>query len=462
MSIRLRLTIYWTAITAVILLAAGLLIMVMFGRAMWSTLDAALMEEADTTAAAIPHSSAADTRLILQRLSQEKDLGPGRRVRLIVGGHVAFDAGDIGADLPDFQTTTGSVVDGGQHRYRFAIVSLRVNGEPGSLQDGADAVPARRAIAHLRNALLLVIPIILALCVGGGYWMAGWALAPVNQVTDALARIGPRDLRQRLPLPRVDDEAGQLIAAINRLLERLELASAAQQRFISEAAHELRTPLAVLRSGLEVTLQQPREAEESRAALEQAMGEVERLCAIAEDLLALARLDAEPAVERTRVDLSQIAAEASAMAQTLAEAKHQEFARNFAQDFAVDAHKRIVVHGSAGDLRRVVLNLLDNAVKFTPEGGRIEIGVSTNGATALVSVRDSGPGIDARDIDHIFDPFYRSRGANGRGSGLGLALSREIVRRHGGLIQAANRAAGGCEVAVRLPLASRTVDRESI
>ena len=449
MSIRLRLTIYWTAITALILFAAGLLIIVMFARAMWGTLDAALMEEADTTAAAISHSTAADTGQILQRLSQEKDLGPGRRVRLIAGGHVVFDAGDTGADLPDALAVAESVVNGGQHRYRFAVVPLRVNGEPASLQDGVDAAPVRRAIAHLQNVLLLVIPIILALCVAGGYWMAAWALAPVNEVTGALARVGPRDLRQRLPLPRVQDEAGQLIAAINQLLERLELASAAQQRFVSEAAHELRTPLAVLRSGLEVTLQRPRGAEESRAALEQAMGEVERLCAIAEDLLALARLDAEAAVERAPVDLAEIAAEASAMAQTLAEARHQEFA----QEFAIDARKGIVVNGSAADLRRVVLNLLDNAVKFTPEGGRIEIAVTTDGSTALVSVRDSGPGIDPRDIEHIFDPFYRSRGANGAGSGLGLALSREIVRRHGGVIEATNRAGGGCEIQVRLPLA---------
>jgi two-component system OmpR family sensor kinase len=458
LSIRLRLTIYWTAITAVILFAAGLLIMGMFARAMWSTLDAALMEEADTTAAAVSHSSGAEIKLILQHVSQEKDLGPGRRVRLIAGGRLVFDAGDTGADLPDAPAAMDSVVDGRQHRYRFAVVPLRVNGEPASLQDGADATPVRRTTAHLQNALLLVIPIILALCVAGGYWMAGWALAPVNEVTDELARIGPRDLRQRLPLPRIHDEAGQLITAINQLLERLELASAAQQRFVSEAAHELRTPLAVLRSGLEVTLQRPRGAEESRAALEQAMGEVERLCAIAEDLLALARLDAEPVVERKPVDLCEIAADASAMAQTLVEAKHQEFAQQFAQKFGVDAHKGIVVQGSAGDLRRVVLNLLDNALKFTPERGRIEIGVTKNGAMALISVRDSGPGIDPRDIDHIFDPFYRSRSANGAGSGLGLALTREIVRRHGGVIQAANRAAGGCEIQVHLPLASNASD----
>jgi two-component system OmpR family sensor kinase len=451
LSIRLRLTIYWTAITALILFAAGLLISVMFARAMWGTLDAALMEEADTTAAAIAHSAAADTSQILQRLSEEKDLGPGRRVRLIAGGRVVFDAGDTGADLPDALAAPDSVVDGGQHRYRFAVVPLRVNGAPASLQDGADAAPVRRTIAHLRSALLLAIPIILALCVAGGYWMAAWALVPVNEVAGALARIGPRDLRERLPLPRVHDEAGQLIAAINQLLERLELASAAQQRFVSEAAHELRTPLAVLRSGLEVTMRRPRNVEESRAALEQAMGEVERLCAISEDLLALARLDAAPAVERTPVDLGEIAAEASAMARTLAEARHQEFA----QESRFETHQEIVVQGSASDLRRVVLNLLDNAIKFTPVDGRIEIGVGAQGSTAMLSVRDNGPGIDPNDLGHIFEPFYRSRNANGAGSGLGLALSREIVRRHGGDIQAVNRAGGGCEIQVRLPLASR-------
>jgi two-component system OmpR family sensor kinase len=135
------------------------------------------------------------------------------------------------------------------------------------------------------------------------------------------------------------------------------------------------------------------------------------------------------------------------MTQTLAEARHQEF--------ALDAHTGIVIRGSAGDLRRVVLNLLDNAVKFTPERGRIEVGVSAQGPMALLSVRDSGPGIDPGDIEHIFDPFYRSRSANSAGSGLGLALSREIARLHGGIIGAANRAAGGCEIQVRLPLASR-------
>jgi two-component system OmpR family sensor kinase len=447
LSIRLRLTAYWTIITAVILLTAGTLVILLFSREMWGTLDAALLEEADTSAATLAHAAGADAASIVGRLSQEKDIGPRRRVRLIIGGRVALDDGDPHADLPAALPSAAAregVLDGSRYRYRYALVALRVGGQPAWLEDGVDAAPVRRAIAHLRRTLLLVIPIILALCVVGGYWMSARALAPLNRISDALRRIGARDLRQRLALGKVRDEAGRLTEAINELLERLERASAAQRRFISEAAHELRTPLTALRSGLEVALQMPRGADESRAALEQALGETEQLCAIAHDLLALARLEAEPGAAREAVDLSEVAAEAAAMAQTLAQAK--------GQTLALDAHHQVVVRGSANDLRRVVLNLLDNAVKFTPERGAIEVGVSCEGAAALLAVRDDGPGIDPHDVPHIFEPFYRSRGANGAGSGLGLALSREIVRLHGGAIRAANRIGGGCEVEVRIPL----------
>ncbi len=450
MSIRLRLTIYWTVITAAILLAAGALVVFLFAREMWGTLDAALMEEADTSASTLAHgasSGSPEAAAIVRQLSQETDIGPRRRVRLVVDGRLMLDDGDTGADLPAAAAAaTGErLADGARGRYRYAIVALRVGGRPAILEDGVDAAPVRRAIAHLWHTSLLVIPLILALSVVGGYWMSARALAPLNQIAGALGKIGPRDLDRRLPPARARDEAAQLADAINGLLERLELAAAAQTRFISEAAHELRTPLTVLRSGLEVALQRPRSAEESRAALEQALGETERLCAIAQDLLALARLEAEPAAARTAVDLSTVAAEAAAMARTLADAK--------GQTLALDAAQPAVVQGSADDLRRVVLNLLDNAIKFTPARGAIELRVGRNGKAAILAVRDNGPGIDANDLPHIFEPFYRSRGANGAGSGLGLALSREIVRVHGGAIHAANRSGGGCEVEVQIPLA---------
>ena len=449
MTIRLRLTIYWTLITAALLLAAGAMVVFLFSRQMWGGLDAALMEEADTSAITLSHTTPGVAASIISELSREKDIGPRRRVRLIVNGRVAIDEGDPRADLPPLppKNRAGeSMVNGSRNGFRYALVALSFDGHPAWLEDGVDASRVRRAIAHLWHTSLLVIPLILGLCVVGGYWMSARALTPLNDITGALGRIGPRDLRRRIPLGKVRDEAGRLSEAINQLLERLERASASQRRFISEAAHELRTPLTVLRSGLEVALQKPRSAEENHAALEQALGEAERLCSIAQDLLALARLEAEPVATSEAVDLKEVAAEAATMARTLAHTKEQTL--------ALAAPRPVVVQGSAADLRRVVLNLLDNAIKFTPERGTIEVVVAREDGAALLTVRDSGPGIASHDMPHIFEPFYRSRGANGAGSGLGLALSREVISLHGGAVRAANRSGGGCEVEVRIPLAA--------
>src|SRR5262249_10148766 len=123
-------------------------------------------------------------------------------------------------------------------------------------------------------------------------------------------------------------------------------------------------------------------------------------------------------------------------------------------DLKLGADEKVVVRGSAGDLKRAVLNLLDNAIKFTPQHGSIEVVVTREKSTARLAVRDSGPGVDALDLPHIFDPFYRSRTTSNGGSGLGLALTREIIRLHSGTIEAANCASGGCEILVQLPLAS--------
>ncbi|MGH7907364.1 MAG: HAMP domain-containing protein, partial [Candidatus Binataceae bacterium] len=228
MSIRLRLTIYWTIIIAGILLAAGLLIAFYFSNQMWGRLDSALHEEADTNAAALVNLGAASRTAMLRHLSQEKDLGP-RRVRLLVNGRVAFDAGERNADLPIVpRLRAEAVVDGASHLYRYAIVPLQIDGQRAWLQDGVDARPVREAIAHLRRILLILLPIILLLCVVGGYWLSAEALRPLKEITAGLAGIGPRDLRRRLPVHRSHDEAGRLIVEINQLLARLERASASQ------------------------------------------------------------------------------------------------------------------------------------------------------------------------------------------------------------------------------------------
>ena len=244
------------------------------------------------------------------------------------------------------------------------------------------------------------------------------------------------------------DEIGRLVEVINALLDRLERASATERRFASDAAHELRTPLAVLRSGLEVALARDRSPEQNRAALENAHREVVTLCRIAEELLMLARLNGEAIIDRKPIDLNELVDEVAAAVEPLAASK------NIA--LHTDAGTAITIDGSATHLRRLVINLVDNALKFTPAGGCIEMHLGREDGRATLRVADTGPGIDPAELPMIFERFFRGAHANGEGSGLGLSLCREIARLHGGQISASNRAGGGSEFVVTLPLAAAT------
>jgi signal transduction histidine kinase len=329
--------------------------------------------------------------------------------------------------------------------FRFAIIPLTFQGEAAVLQDGVDVRPVRDSIQRLRKTLLLTVPLVLALCVGGGYLLAGRALAPIAALAKALGAIEPTDLRGRLEAPAVRDEIGRLIEVINALLERLECASATERRFASDAAHELRTPLAVLRSGLEVALARDRSPAQQQTALANAHREVIGLCKIAEELLMLARLNGEVSIDRKPVNFGEVVNEVVAAVEPLAAA------RNIALHAGV--RPGAWIEGSATHLRRLVINLVDNALKFTPPGGKIELLLSTEHGIATLHVVDTGPGIEAAELPLIFDRFFRGAHANGEGSGLGLSLCREIARLHGGQISATNRTGGGSDFLVTLPLA---------
>jgi two-component system OmpR family sensor kinase len=446
MSIRLRLTIYWAAMLAAILVIASLAAYQLFAREQWGTFNAALAEEADTIAHGLARVDAARARTMLQNISGEADIGPRRRVRLVTRSGVFADFGDLDAPLPKVTLAQGfhGLINSPGGEYRFAVIPLLFQGEPAMLENGADSALVRDAILSLRNALMLTVPVVLILCVGGGYWLAGRALRPVAALTAALAAIEPRDLARRLDAPAVRDEIGRLSDVINQLLDRLERASIAERRFASDAAHELRTPLAVLRSGLDVALARPRDADQARAALESAHREVVALCKIAEELLMLARLSGEVHIERQPLDFAALAADVAATIEPLASSRNVKLN-------AQPPAGAVIVDGSATHLRRLVINLLDNALRYTPDGGAIEVGVASERGQVILRVADSGPGIAPADLPHIFDRFFRGARAVGDGSGLGLSLCREIARIHGGEIAAANRPAGGSEFTVSIP-----------
>jgi signal transduction histidine kinase len=445
MSIRLRLTFYWASVLSLLMFLAGAAVLLLFQRQQWGRLDSALLEEADTAAEAIVQLGPRGATAVVRRLSEERDLGAGRRVLIDSAGKRIADEGNPTADLPLIAhwPLGRTIRDGRAHIFRYAVVPLRLDQKTVWLVDGVDARAVRDSVARLRDILLLVLPVLLTSSVWVGYELAGRALAPLRMVTSALAEIKPRDLSRRLPSGRDNNEAAALIHSINALLERVERTSAAERRFAADAAHELRTPLAVLRSGIEVALQHRRSAAEYADALENARADALALCSLADDLLTLARLDQELAVERETLDLAALTREVVGVIEPLARAK----------GLALETHLNgaVLVAGSRHYLQRVLINLLDNALKFTPPNGRISVVLGSHDGRALLRVADSGPGISPGDQPFIFDRFFHGRASGLPGNGLGLSLCREIVELHDGQIEAANLPGSGAEFTVALP-----------
>lgn len=448
MSIRLRLTLYWAGVLTLVLTAACGATALLFQRQQWGGLDSALMEEADTAAETIARMGPTSAEQILRRLSDERDLGPSRRVLLSRDGHFVADFGNRAADLPAFAATepTRGMFDGRRGVFRFAVVPFRMDGASAFLADGVDATPVRNSVARLFASLLLTAPLLLVACVGGGYWLAGQALVPINSLTAGLEKIDPHDLSARLDLGPARDEIARLTLAINALLARVERASSAERRFAADAAHELRTPLTVLRTELEVALSRERTADEYAQALKAALHEAVALCSLADDLLTLARLDQDTSIERAPLDLSAIAREVAEAVEPLAQAKDLVFVTALGNP--------VYVNGSANHLRRLLINLIDNAVKFAPEHGHVGMALEAQDGQALLLVTDNGPGIPPDDLPLVFERFFRSKDRSEPGSGLGLSICREIVRLHGGEITAGNREGGGSEFVVTIPTAA--------
>jgi two-component system heavy metal sensor histidine kinase CusS len=445
MSVRLRLTIYWAGVLSLLLLGAAVTVFFLFQRQQWARLDSALIEEADTAAQTIARG--ANPAQMVAHLSEERDLGPRRRVWVAAGARTIAQAGEENADRPTLKQfrRNPAIVDGDDHIFRYALASFSLNGARAYLADGVDARGVRESVSRLRTSLLLVIPALLIGSISLGYWLAGRALAPLVTVASELAEIRPADLNRRLSPPPVNDELRKLIDAINTLLERIERSSSAERRFATDAAHELGNPLAVLRTGIEVALGHDRSAAEYKRALNAALRDVAVVCGMADDLLALTRLDQELSSGREPVELRTLTEEVLDTFEPLAASKRLVIVTDLPNDARV--------MGNRDHLRRLMINLVDNAAKFTPEGGRIDVALeSKNGATTL-RIADSGPGISEQDLPFVFERFFRGRnGHSEQGKGLGLSLCHEIVELHGGEISARNRPTGGAEFIVMLPV----------
>ena len=360
-------------------------------------------------------------------------------------------------------TTQARVVTIGQQPLVFAV---RVPSDPRSaLSRVVVAAPPPHsldtALRDLVETMLVTAPLLLIASIALAYVIAGRAFKPVDRIIDEVEAITDgRSLHRRLPVDGGGDEIARLAVTLNEMIERLAKSFGALRRFTADASHELKTPLAVLRADVERAMNPSSARGERMVALEEALQETTRMADLVDSLLTLARADeGRFDLHRERVELEPLVREVFETVSILGEAA--------GLTVTMPTPEPAKVLGDYTRLRQLFLNLGTNAIKYTPSGGSVEISLVRHGSTASFSVRDSGIGISAADLPHIFERFYRadrarSRSAERGGFGLGLAIAQWIAEAHGGTIAARSRLGRGTTFTVTLPLVADSGSAERV
>jgi len=357
---------------------------------------------------------------------------------------------DVSIALPSGLPAKGQVEDRIVKNIGLRFLARRVDvlGKTYTVQVAAPTHEILEGLAGFGWALIVLIPVVLLVAAAGGWWMSGRALQPVDQIIETARSIGEQSLARRLPVPSTEDEMQRLSETLNQMLGRIESAFRRVTEFTADASHELRTPVALVRTTAELALRKPRSVEEYQRALAEVHAESIRTTGLIEDLLTLARADAGKAVlERQEVDLVSLVREAGQQGRKLAQAKNLSFRTELPD-------QPVPILGDAGALRRLLLIVIDNGVKYTPQG-EIAVRLRIDGGAAEMEVTDTGLGIEKADLPHIFERFYRSDKSRNRefgGSGLGLSIAKWIVESHHGSVEVSSEPDRGSTFTVRLPL----------
>ncbi len=320
----------------------------------------------------------------------------------------------------------------------------------GIVQVGQPLSSLHATLHRILVGLLIVTPFVLILSAFGSYWLSQRAFRSIHRLAHTAREIGANDLHQRVPVPQAQDEVHDLSIIFNQMVGRLEHSFNQQHRFVADASHELRTPVAVIRNMTDVALQQPASAEDYASVLREVNAESERLGGLINDLLVLARADEDQIsldCEPVRLDL--LTADVVASLEPLALERH----------ITLNTHtlEPATVLGDAARLIQIIMSLVDNALTYTNAGGSVTLSVETSASYVHVTVSDTGIGIAQQDIEHIFERFYRADPARSKaagGSGLGLSIVDWAVRAHNGSTSVKSQVGQGSTFIVLLPLAN--------
>ncbi|MCL4199425.1 MAG: HAMP domain-containing protein [Phycisphaerales bacterium] len=445
-TIRARLALWFAAALALVLVvvAAGVYLIVRAG--VLGEVAARVRRDLETTAAFVSANPG--------DVAEFAEFNPHALVLVLKGNQIEHQAAaweTLGLPTPAQLVTDGAdrLWETPRHdHYRIAVTTVSTGERTFTIAVAADEEPARRSIAAVSLMLGASFPAVLVLAGAGGYWLAGRMLAPIRRMAEAAERISGDRLGERLPVENPADEFGRLATITNRSLDQLEETVDRQRRFTADASHEIRTPLTAIRSAGEVALRSEHSPEEYRETIGSMLEGVTRLTSLTDRLLLLARADAGThAVRPERIDAAAIAREVVDLYAPAAEDK------GIGLVFGRDGPWPITVDPVL--FRQALVNLVDNAVKYTPAGGRVEVSAALANGTVRITVADTGPGIPPEHHPRIFERFYRVDPARSpsaqAGTGLGLAIVKWSVEACGGTVAVASPTGRGSTFTLTFP-----------
>lgn len=424
-------------------------------------LDAALLREAQAYGAAITPATAEDERSLLDAsrtyLAGRTATSGGLHVILLVrmqdgkvlsNSDVLLEKADANTRLLDPDTTTKGFSDLTFDGTDYRVATVPVTDPDGAVMAVFQAAAPTAGLSSVNQELItaLTIACLAAIILGTGlsFWAARRALRPLHNMATSASRVTHQSLGERIEYNGPPDELGQLADALDSMLDRLETSFGEQRRFVADASHELRTPVAIIRGNLDMLRQPWADDEQREESLRIIDDEVARMQRLLDDMLALARTDGMKRRPFQPLELSTLLAEVVIKARALGD-----------RSITLECPSDLWVMGEPDMLEQAVLNIVRNAVEHTTEGGVIAISCSGSRTVARIEVADDGPGIRAEDISRVFDRFYRAggpRSSESGGSGLGLSIALRLIDQHGGTIAAVPHEGPGAVFAIELPL----------
>ena len=467
-SVRARLTLWYVSVLALVLIAFSVGVYALLSRALYARVDDSLVAVSDITIKSLTNDIEEGQTIEGSAQSTVAELfNPQQAIAVFDGSGRLLAENALGenfhprlpdvASIPENDVFLYEVPEKANQKDDFHRVAVRrayVSGKrvPYIIMINQPLDPIEDELELLRRILYYTVPFALLMVGVGGWLLARKSLAPVVDMAERARRIGAENLDQQLPVLNPRDELGRLAAAFNELLARLNSAFVQQRQFMADASHELRTPLTVMQVAAGVTLKQPHRAEdEYRDAIEVLDEQTKRLSRIVNDMFVLARADSgRYPLRKATFYLNDLLEEVARAGNILAASKG---VRLEAEEFS-----EVTFHGDEDLLRRMLLNLVDNAVRYTPAGGLVKMGLTQEQHHFLISISDTGLGIPAEAQPRIFERFYRADKARSRssdpdrGAGLGLAIAKWIAEASGGSLELAHSDAHGTTFLVMLPL----------